>query len=213
MKTSKQKLTIIIPILIIAFVTSAALAKNLGTWGTVFPIEEQDIKEFIYERLNHMKQNGELEKINTTFMKNTKKHMLRPTPVANITTTDQPKIFYYDPIYTLIKNIEDEKGKVIVKAGTTVNPLDTIKLHGVLFFINADDKKQINWAITTTKRYEYVKYILVKGNIKTAGEVLNKRIYFDQNGNLTKQLGIKHVPCVVKQSGKKLEIQEFSLKK
>lgn len=194
------------------FATSLTQAKNLGVWGTTFPIVEQDIKEFIYERLNQMQQNGELEKIKGRFIKNVKNHTLRPTPVSGLTTTDQPKTFYYDPTYVLEKNIEDEKGRLIAKAGTIINPLDTIKLHGVLFFLDADDAVQIKWALDNAKKYDYVRYILVRGNIKDAGKALNDRIYFDQYGSITSKLGIRHIPCVVKQEGKKLQIQEYALK-
>ena len=88
---------------------------------------------------------------------------------------------------------------------------------GVLFFIDADDKRQINWALDNVKKYDYMKYILVKGNIKDAGKILNDRIYFDQHGLITRKLGIKHIPCIVKQEEKqekkKLQIQEFAIKK
>jgi conjugal transfer pilus assembly protein TraW len=191
---------------------SLAYAKNLGVWGPLFPIEEQDIREFIYQRLNEMEQNGEMLKLNEKFIKNVKEHTLRPTPVSGFTITKKPKTFYYDPTYILNKDIEDHEGNIIAKKGTVINPLDTIKLHGVLFFLNADDERQIKWALENTKKHDYVKYILVKGNIKEAGKRLNDRIYFDQYGLITKQLGIKHIPCIVKQEGKKLQIQEFVLK-
>ncbi|EKE01924.1 MAG: hypothetical protein ACD_21C00022G0003 [uncultured bacterium] len=200
-------------ILIITFVVSTAFAKDLGVWGAVFEIEEQDIREFIYARLDQMQQNGELEKINASFIKNVKNHSLRPAPVVGLTTTKNPKTFYYDPTYVLAKNIEDEKGKIIAKAGTVINPLDTVTLHSVWFFLDADDKRQIQWALENAKKHDYVKYILVCGNIKDAGEALGDRIYFDQNGLIAKQLGIKHIPCIVKQEGKKLKIQEFDLRK
>jgi conjugal transfer pilus assembly protein TraW len=136
---------------------------------------------------------------------------LRPIPVYGLTITKKPKTFYYDPTYILNKNIEDHEGNIIAKKGTVINPLDTIMLHGVLFFLDADDKRQIKWALENAKKHDYVRYILVKGNIKEAGKRLNDRIYFDQYGLITKQLGIKHIPCIVKQEGKKLQIQEFAL--
>ena len=195
-------------LILIIFTTSSVFAKNLGVWGAVFPIEEQDIKEFIYSRLNQMKQNGDLEKIKNFFIKNVKKHILRPTPEPNITITAEPKIFYYDPTYILTKDILDEKNRVIAKAGTTINPLNTITMHSVWLFFNADDKDQVRWALENAKKYNYVKYILVRGNIKDAGNILKQRIYFDQKGLITKQLGIAHVPCIAKQVGKKIQIQE-----
>ena len=195
----------------------SAHAKNLGVWGSLFPIEEQDIREFIYQRLNEMEQKGELARLKEKFIQNVKKHILRPAPVFGLTTTDSPKIFYYDPTYILHKDIEDHLGNVIAKKGTIINPLDTITLNGVLFFLDADDKRQINWAREFAKKYDYIRYILVKGNIREAGKSLNDRVYFDQYGFLTRKLNIHHVPCLVKQAdnkdkkGEKLQIQEFAL--
>ncbi|CAL7962398.1 conjugal transfer pilus assembly protein TraW [Gammaproteobacteria bacterium] len=197
--------------LFLAMAVTSIQAKNLGVWGSLFPIEEQDIREFIYQRLNEMEQNGEMTKLNKKFIDNVKEHTLRPTPVSGLTTTKEPKTFYYDPTYILNKDITDHEGNIITKKGTVINPLDTITLHGVLFFLDADDKKQIKLALNNAKKHGYAKYILVKGNIKEAGKRLNDRIYFDQYGLITKQLGIKHIPCTVKQAGKKLQIQEFTL--
>jgi len=211
-KVKKMMKKIIVTIVFVFSTTGLTYAKNLGVWGPLFPIEEQDIREFIYQRINKMKQNGEIEKLNARFIKNAKEHILRPPPVKGLTTTDNPKTFYYDPTYVLDKNIEDDKGKIIAKVGTIINPLDTIKLHGVLFLLDADDKRQIKWALENVKKYVYVKHILIRGNIKDAGNVLKDRIYFDQDGLITKKLGITHIPCIVKQEGKKLKIEEFSLK-
>ena len=206
-----SKQTTVFLILVSIFTASTAFAKNLGVWGAVFPVIEQDIKEFIYERINQMQQNGEFKKLKEKFIRNVKDHTLRPVPVLGLTVTKKPKTFYYDPTYVLTQNIEDEKGGIIAKAGTTINPLDTIKLHGVMFFLDTDDKRQIKWALENAKKYGYVRHILVRGNIKDAGKILNDRIYFDQSGLITKQIGIKHIPCIVKQEGKKLQIQEFGL--
>ena len=207
MATNFSKMLILLPTLALTSIE----AKNLGVWGTLFPIAEQDLREMIYQRLNEMEQNGEMAKLREKFIQQVQEHTLRPTPVAGLTTTTKPQIFYYDPTYTLTQNIEDHEGRIIAKKGTVINPLDIVTLHGVLFFLNADDIKQVRWALEHGKKYDYVKYILVRGNIQDAGKRLNERIYFDQAGSLTKQLGIKHIPSIVKQEGKRLQIQEFAL--
>lgn len=209
-KVNKPGLIILVSLFMFAAIPS--YAKNLGVWGATFPVIEQDIREFIYDRLSEMERNGEMVKLKEKFIKNVKDHTLRPTPVAGLTVTKKPKTFYYDPIYILNKDIEDHEGNIIARKGTVINPLDTITLHGVLFFLDADDKRQIKWALENAKKHNYIKYILVRGNIKDAGRALNDRIYFDQSGLITKQLGIKHIPCTVKQKDKKLQIQEYALK-
>ena len=45
-------------------------------------------------------------------------------------------------------------------------------MHSVLFFIDADDRRQIEWSLESAKRYDYVKFILIRGNIKDAGNIL-----------------------------------------
>lgn len=188
-----------------------SFAKNLGVYGTIFEIREQDFKEFIYARLKQLEQNGAFENLKQKLIANTKRHTLRPTPVYGLTTTDNPKTFYYDPTYVLKEDIKDALGNVITAKGTTVNPFDVVILHSVMLFIDADDKRQLKWAIETAKAYNYIKYILVKGNIKDANTHLRDRVYFDQYGIITKKLGIKHIPCSVQQEGKKLKIKEYSL--
>ena len=198
--------------LLILFMALPTFAKDLGVWGTTYPIAEEDLREFIYKRLNVLQQNGELEKMKQTFIKNVTEHTLRPTPVSGLTTTDQPKTFFYDPTFILNRNIEDADGNVLFPIGTKVNPLDKVQLHSVLFFLNADDLLQIAWAIKNAKNYQYVKYILVQGNIKEAENALNNKVYFDQYGTLVRKFGIQHIPCVVIQEAKKLKIQEYSVK-
>lgn len=207
-----KTIKLIIALSLFTAISNISLAKNLGVWGPLFPIEEQDIREFIYQRLYEMEENGEMAKLKKEFIKNVKEHTLRPTPVPGLTVTRNPKTFYFDPTYILRKEIEDHKGNIIAKAGTTINPLDTTELHGVLFIFNADDKRQIAWALEHVKKYDFVKYILVQGNIKEASRRLKDRIYFDQYGLITKKLGIKHIPCIVKQEKKKLQIQEFAVR-
>ena len=198
--------------LLLLFMALPVFAKDLGVWGTVYPIAEEDLRDFIYKRLNVLQQNGELEKMKQAFIKNVTEHTLRPKSVDGLSTTEQPKTFFYDPTFILQKNIEDADGKVLFLVGTKVNPLDRVQLHSVMFFLNSDDKRQITWAIKNAKNFQYVKYILVQGNIKEASDALNNKVYFDQYGKLVHKLGILHIPSIVQQNEKKLKIQEYAVK-
>lgn len=198
--------------ILILVITSTSYAKNLGVWSAIYPIVEQDIKEFILQRLNQMQKNGEFEKLKNKFIANVEEHTLRPTPVQGLSITDNPKTFYYDPTFVLNRDIEDAAGNILFIKGTKVNPLTKVKLHSILFFFNADDKRQIKWALEQSKNFSYVKYILTQGNIKDAGRLLNNRVYFDQYVTLTRKFGITHIPCLVMQDGLRLKIQEFKLK-
>jgi len=199
-------------IFLTVFIVSTIFAKDLGVWGDIYPIDEDDLREFIFKRLDSLEKNGEMKTMQKNFIKNVTDHTLRPPPVRNLITTEQPKTFFYDPTFMLNHNIEDADGKVLFPVGTKVNPLDMVQLHSVMFFLNSDDKRQITWATKKAKNYQYVKYILVQGNIKEASDALNNKVYFDQYGKLVHKLGILHIPCIVQQSEKKLKIQEYAVK-
>jgi len=201
-------------ILLILLLTNSLCAKNLGVWGPVFPIKEQDFLSFIYNRLNEMQKSGELKNAKNKFIKTVKEHALRPNPVKWLTTTTNKKTFLYDPTFVLTKNIYDENKNILIKAGTRINPFDAITLHQVLFFLDSDDKRQIRTVLSESKKVAknyLVKFILVNGNIKDATKLLNSHIYFDQYGLLSKKFNLQHIPCEIKQRGKVLEIKEFAV--
>ena len=195
------------------FLIPQALADNLGVWGPVYPIQEEDFLVFINERLNQLKKNGELDQMKAQFINNVSTHTLRPSPVQGLTTTISPRIFFYNPTFVLQKNIENAAGTVIISAGTKVNPLDQVELHSVLLFFNADDKNQVAWAKEQSSKFKdrVVKLILVQGNIKTSEDEFNRPIYFDQYGSMTEKLGLQHIPCLVQQAGRRLVIQEYAM--
>src|SRR5690606_7294676 len=113
--------------LIIAFILSvitleAVYANNVGVYGQVYPIIENDFLDFIYQRLYELEKNGELAHNQHRFLENVKTHTLTPTPVSGLTTTVKPRIFYYDPTLILRQDITDQNRKILLKKGMRVNP-------------------------------------------------------------------------------------------
>lgn len=201
-------------ILIATFSISNTLsAENLGVYGEVFQITEADMLTFIHNKLVALNDSGKLKKMQKEFNSRVVAHTLRPTPVDDITRSSVNKSFYYDPTLTVKNDVYDNNGNVIVQAGTHINPLDHIQFREILFFIDSDDKDQIEWVRKKSSQVKSgftSKIILVKGNIVEAGHSLG-RIYFDQNGTITKKFGIKHVPAMVYPAGKVLQIDEIKL--
>jgi conjugal transfer pilus assembly protein TraW len=200
-------------ILLISLQPVTVRAANLGVYGQVYPIQEQDFLVFIHDRLKQMEKSGQLTTFKNQFIARVKAHVYRPTPVSGLTTTNHPKTFYDDPTFTVGQDIKDMNGNIIARKGTVVRPLSTITLHSVWLFFNADDSRQVEWALSMVKTHpdRIVKFILVRGDISKAEKALNGRIYFDQEGLISKKLGLKHIPCVVEQQGDRLMIREFKI--
>lgn len=182
-------------------------ADNLGVYGEVFPIAEPDLLQYIHQRLEEMQQDGQMAAMQKKMTQRVIQHVLRPPALPGITKVSTPVTYYYDPTFVVTQNIVAPNGEMIVKAGTRVNPLALEHFNEVLLFINADDPLQVSWAKAEMAEFSITKVILVEGNIKNASQKLG-RIYFDQDGVITKKLGISKVPALVKADGLKLEIDE-----
>lgn len=210
------------------WILNTAQAKDFGIHGTISPIEEQDPIALIQQRLKEMEEKGEFEQHNKELQKKTKTAVERPKPVEGITKAEKGRIFYFDPTYVVKEDIKDHTGQIIYQKGSKINPLETVRLPYSLLFIDGDDVQQKNWAKeqiqkACDKGAEYKdfpkscpggnipKIILVKGAPLSLAEEWAMPVYFDQAGNLTKKLGIKHIPTLVIQEQKLLRIEEIYL--
>ncbi len=119
-------------------------------------------------------------------------------------------MFYFDPTITLKEEIVDNKGKIVIPKKTVYNPLDNHSLKNPLLFLNGEDQGHISWAM---EQEEEAVWVLTKGNPFELGEQLGKSIKFDQGGVIAKRMAIKYIPAKVVQEGKKLKIEESSLRK
>ena len=191
---------------VMLMITLPLSAANLGVYGTVFPIAEPDLLQYFHAKLLEMKADGQMAKMQQQMTKNVIAHVLRPPAVEGVRTAVEANTVYYDPTFVVTRDIAAPSGQVIVKAGTSVNPLSFEKMTEVLLFINADDSAQVDWAKAEQQQFAMTKVILVQGNIKDAAGKLG-RIYFDQDGVLCKKLGISSVPTLVRQTGTKLAIE------
>lgn len=184
-------------------------AKDLGTWGNVFEPAEQDMLTFIQNRLKGMEQTGELDRLQEEATARVKEHAVRPTPVEGLSKAVTYRSFAWDPTFTVKETITDMKGNVVARKGDTVNPLDKVPFSQVLYFIDGDDREQVNWTRQQIAGQTDFKVILVKGNIRESSDALNERIYFDQSGVLTRKFGFEHIPARISRDGRVMKVEEI----
>lgn len=197
-----------------------SFAADFGVIGQTFPIEEESFIAMLKKRLDSVDIEKEKEKIQAR----AKEQIENPLPVSNITEATKDRVFYFDPSYTLDKDVILPCGKILHKAGTKVNPLEHIDLNRRLFFIDGRKANQVVWLkeqldtkVLAQEQKEQVedRIILVGGSVFKLKEILGQdyedKVYFDQVGELTKKFGIKAVPAVVEQEGLMLKIKEIKL--
>ncbi len=187
-------------------------ARDYGQAGQAFPVIEPDLLSTIEARLKRAEATGELARTNEMFAKRVEAKVRRPTPVAGISPAIAQREWDYDPTVALERDIRDQKGNLIARAGQRINPLDFVAIKQDLVFIDGDDADQIAWA---TGRYTDLnaKIIFVSGSPIEEMTGRKRRFYFDQEGKLTQRFGIEHTPAIVRQMGKVMRVSEQVLKK
>ncbi len=189
---------------------NTAQAKDFGTHGVIYPIEEEDPIQLIQQKLIVMEERGELERHNKELQKKTAAAVERPQPVTGITRATESRVFYFDPTYVVQEDLKDHRGRIIAKKGTKINPLETVNLSQNLVFFDGDDVQQREY-VQQELKVENIKSVLVKGAPLALSEEWQVPVYFDQGGLLTKKLGIHHVPAFVSKENLRLRIEEINL--
>ncbi len=207
-----------IKLLMIFSISLSAAAKDFGTQGHSYQITEQEFLQMIAERLNKIDMKKEQEKM----QKVVRDRVKNPRAVEAVKPAVAGRSFYFDPTYTLDKDVVLPCGKILHRAGTQVNPLEHMDLNRRLLFIDARRIEQVKWLreeldkpLPDQKEAVEDKVILVGGSPSTLKKLLKdehkNKVYFDQNGELTARFGITGSPAVVVQDGLRLKIDEIKL--
>lgn len=183
-------------------------AKDLGTYGHLFPIEEEDLLQMLKNKVNHLSKE-ELEKVQHHVQRHYSSQFHNPLPVPGLKDATVYRVFYVDPTVCVDQEIKDHEGKLVVAKGKCSNPLETVVPLDALLFFDASNPLHVEWAKTQN---QLVKWVLTKGKPLEFEERENHPVYFDQFGTLVKKFGIQHLPAKVSQEGLKLKIEEFSLR-
>lgn len=199
-----------VAVMLCGLCTHTALSKDFGTWGDLYPVAEPDMLNTITQRLDDLQRTGEWEKTMDDFKQRTIEKSQRPSPVDGIGKTERYRERYFDPSIVLSQDLKDNVGRVFARKGTVLNPLATVPFVQTLYFIDADDPKQLTWVKSQHPDTLMVKIILVKGDIPKTSEALDSRVYFDQGGVLSRKFGLTNVPVRITAatSGLRLRIEE-----
>ena len=205
-------LELVAAVLIFGVVASGSLAEDLGTAGETYTIAEPHLLNYIEQTLRDKEKSGELADLEEQAKSRVIESIRNPKPLAGIKPTQMARTFYFDPSIKVEQNITDDKGNIIVPAGTTKNPLEVVSLSKHLLFFDGSDPQQVRYARTLIDRYGgKVKPILVAGSYLDLMKAWQLSVYFDQQGVLTRKFGITQVPALVSQEGMRLRIDELRL--
>ena len=199
--------------LIVALSLKAGAAE-LGTYGDTWDIRERNLIAVLKDNLKQHFSGRSQAEIEQEMQRKTEDEAMRPSPVTGITTGRETRSRLFDPSFTVQHDIADQNGMVFAHRGQKVNPFDIIPVFDeTLYFIDADDDRQVTWMKQQVPHTTTARVILVSGNVRDGAQALGSRVYFDQTGTITKKFGITQVPAEVKQAPKQklFLITEFGL--
>ncbi|SXF79835.1 type-F conjugative transfer system protein TraW [Klebsiella variicola] len=201
----------LIAVFLLAGLSPLSQAKDLGTWGDTWPVAEQSFLALIQTRLATMMNDGTLSALQHQFAQRVEAHALRPVPVAGLKADSREHVSWHDPTFIAEQDIADTQHHIFVHQGDRINPLDTFSLNLTLYFIDGDDKRQIAWMKVQKPSTPHYKIILVNGNVREASDSLASRVYFDQQGVISRRLQLTYIPARVVQDGRRLKITSAAL--
>lgn len=197
---------------VIAFGARGALGEDLGSIGPTYSVAEPHFVRFIEDRFREKQRTGELARLQEVIVERNVGRIRNPRPVDGLVPTEFPRTYYFDPTYVLDESTFDSNGRMLFPAGTAGNPLDVVGLSKHLLFFDARDERQIKKAEELIHHYQgQVKPILVGGSFLDLMKRWKVRVFYDQTGSLSGRLGLRQVPALVSQEGRKLRIDELAL--
>jgi conjugal transfer pilus assembly protein TraW len=186
--------------LIAFFCVCSLYAEDLGTFGVVFPIQEEDLLIVLQKRLEAATQDPHARKtIENKFIAS-----IEAPKGIDLPRARNPRSYEFDPSMTLNADLNDHEGKLFFKKGSAVNPLEHYSMHQNLLFFDGSDPKQIAWA----KEQSGI-WILTKGRPLDIERKEVRPVYFDQAGFLLDKMNIRALPVRVTQKGLRLQVEEI----
>lgn len=187
-------------------------ANEVEAGGGPNPIAEANFVQHIQTEVQQKVASGEWTQWQTHQMEALQHYTDQPPVVIGLTPALETRSWFYDPTIIIPYGIDDTNGHLLLAAGSHFNPLNIVTWKTTLIFYDGNNPKQQQWAKQINQQLKaQATFILVDGSISQQAEALQRRVYFDQNGQLIKKLQITHTPALVVQAGKLLKVTEIKL--
>jgi conjugal transfer pilus assembly protein TraW len=210
--TAKERAVrcILAAVVLCLLITSMAVARDLGTFGTVYDIVEKDALKELEEKAKSVDfskavDRNALVKKARNFTPEDVKEMRMIGPARKDCT------FLVDMTYTLERDIKDDKGNLVYPAGYAFNPLNYVAYPRTLVILNGKRPEHIRWFKESSYAKDaQVTLLLTDGSYSELSRSLKRPVFYAST-KLIEVFKIEAVPSVVRQSGAYMEVTEVSL--
>ncbi len=188
-------------------------AQTLAPIGPVYPIAEANALDMVMNRLQRMERSGELQRLQEQAVRRSLNSITRMRPLNGLTAVTHRAQRWIDPTVTYGQSITTDDGRIVVPAGTRVNPLEIMTLtRSLVFFDGRDPHQREAVRRLVSARPGQIKPILVAGSWLDLTRSWKTQVFFDQQGTLSRRFGVRAVPSVIRQQGRFLLLEEIPAK-
>jgi conjugal transfer pilus assembly protein TraW len=206
-----NRLLISIPLFaLLFFLPSGKIhARDLGKFGATYPIAEKDALREMADRA------GEVDWSKVFDREESEKKIkdYRPAGLANLPAAAGDRIFQVDMTWSSEFDVPDGKGGILYPKGYTFNPLEYVFLPHILVFVDASDRRQIEWFKSSPYRGDMRTMLLLTGGSYWDTMDSLKMPVFYATKVIIERLKLEAVPSVVVQKGLVMEVREYALDK
>lgn len=162
--------------------------EKLLALGPTYPIAEPDLLELFMEKINQLKSSGQYQKRFNQEKQKIAELLRNPPAVEGLTKAKETRI------WPLEASIPETLPESLLRQAAAV---ELPKISRELIFIDGTDKEELDAAKAITAQRPDSRVVLVNGSIGDASRNLNRRIFFDQGGSLTRFFGIHATPAIL----------------
>ena len=193
---------------------ASAWGHQLGVIGPVYPIAEQDAVVLVRERLDAKARSGQLAALQRIATRRAITQLTTVTPVAGLSAVVTRTSRLIDPSVHYKEAVRTDNGRVVVPAGTSINPLDHMPFSRTLVFFDGRDRAQREGVLRMLQHPDasvvaQVRPILVAGAWLDLTRKWQTQVFVDQNAVLSGRFGVKAVPTVIRAQGRALLVEEI----
>ncbi len=191
-----------------ALASTMLYANSIFYVGKTYDFAEADMLEAIYAHISDNKE--EIEKKLDNIKKEAKDKIENMTPkiTRELRKATKNREFYANMEYVNPKDIRDDKGRILYRAGYKFDPMDYVSVPYSLVFINPENKQEVEWLksaeILNSAAY---KVLVVSGKYKEVANTLGQHVYFASN-QILERMNIVATPSIATQVKNKLKITE-----
>ena len=178
----------------------------------MYPVQEPDLLQAIEARLREKERTGELARLQREGIARAGASLREPKPVPGLQRTVAPRVVHVDPSLNVARDFLAPDGTTLVRAGRGQPArLRRSSRAGSSSSTLATWPRSRHAARLIDQYQGRVKPILVGGSFVDLMRRWERPVYYDQGGVLVRRLGIRQVPALVSQDGRRLRVEELAL--